>query len=106
MPQVVQQCGENTIQFGNHFLMRFKVLPVAIPPGAPDADEWNTCLSQATSHEHLLAKLAGSIAFTDRSGFPFNIKERFAAHQTGNTRVGGCMALDPWGGMIVGKLVS
>ena len=72
--------------------MGFKVLAVAVPPGASHFDEWNPRFNQSPGNQALFLELRRSVEVSGRLRFLVDVKQLLAGHDSTNAFVRHAMA--------------
>ena len=91
--KIIQQGRHAVVEVSTQFLMRFKVLAVAVPPCACNLHKRHTRFNKAACNKTLFTKLSRTILNTNRFRFVLNVEELFAGHQTTNSLIGRHMTL-------------
>ena len=72
--EVVEQGCHDMVEFGDHFLMGFKILTVAVPPCPGHPNKGDSGFGEAASNEYLFRKLSRAEAIPDLLRFQRNIE--------------------------------
>ena len=78
--EVVEQRRHDVIELGDHLLVRFEVLAVAVPPGPADADERHARLDQPPRRQALLAEQRRAVAVADALRLAGDVEEALVGH--------------------------